>query len=323
MRVPIVMMFSLISTYAQTGEPLRRVGTVPLPDVEGRIDHMSIDLKNQRFFVAALGNNTLEIVDLKISKRVHTIPGLREPQGLVYLPSLDRLYVANGSDGSLRIFDGTSFQPLKTIDYGNDADNVRYDPVEDRIYVGYGDGALGVLDKDGAKVGEIKLDAHPESFQIERNGSRIFVNLPKSRKIAVIDRKTRSIAASWTTGGPQSNYPMALDEADHRLFVVCRAPARIIVLDTQTGKVVQSLPAVGDCDDVFFDQARKRLYAIGGEGAISIYQQQDADQYKEIAKVATVKGARTGFFSPDLRRLFVAARREGANPAEIRIYEVQ
>jgi DNA-binding beta-propeller fold protein YncE len=129
--------------------------------------------------------------------------------------------------------------------------------------------------------------------------------------------------ASWTTGGPLSNYPMALDEADGRLFVVCRAPARIIVLDTQTGKVVASLPGVGDSDDVFFDPAHKRLYAIGGEGAISVYQQQDADHCKEIAKVATVKGARTGFLSLDLGRLFVAARREGAHPAEIRIYEVQ
>jgi YVTN family beta-propeller protein len=320
----LLCFFSFVAlAHAQSGEPLRLVGTVPMPQVEGRIDHMSIDVKGQRLFVAALGNNTLEVIDVKNGKLLHTIPGLREPQGIVYLPNTNRLYVANGSDGSLRVFDGSSFQLLKTIPYGDDADNVRYDPREDRIYVGYGSGALGVTDKDGAKVADIKLDAHPESFQLEKNGSRIFVNLPKSQKLAVVDRKTGTIIATWTTGGPQSNYPMAFDEANHRLFVVCRSPARMVVLDTFTGKVVETVPAVGDCDDVFYDPVRKRIYATGGEGAISVFQQQDADHYKEIAKITTVKGARTAFFSVDLGRLFVAARRDGGHPAEIRIYEMQ
>jgi YVTN family beta-propeller protein len=309
--------------YAQRDEPLRLEGTVPMPQVEGRIDHMAIDIQGQRLFVAALGNNTLEVVDVKNHKELHTIRGLREPQGIAYLQNTNRLYVANGADGSLRVFDGSSFQLLKTIPYGDDADNVRYDPREDRIYVGYGRGALGVTDKDGNKVADNKLDAHPESFQLETTGSRIFVNLPKSQKVAVIDRKTQTLIASWTTGGPQSNYPMALDEANHRLFVVCRSPARLVVLDTLMGKVVQTVPAVGDCDDVFYDSIRKRIYATGGEGAISVFQQQDPDHYKEIAKITTAKGARTGFYSPDLGRLFVAARRYGGHPAEIRIYEVQ
>ena len=239
------------------------------------------------------------------------------------MPDTNRLYAANGADGSLRVFDGSSFQSLKTISWGDDADNVRYDPREERIYVGYGSGALGVMDKDGAKVGDTPLDAHPESFQLETSGSRIFVNLPRSQKIAVVDRKTRKVIASWTTGGPQSNYPMALDEANHRLFVVCRSPARMVVLDTLTGKVVGTVVAVGDCDDVFYDSARRRIYAIGGEGAISVFQQQSVDHYNQLAKVSTAKGARTGLFSPDLRRLFVAVRRDGARPAEIRIYEVQ
>ncbi len=320
----IVCVFSLLAVaHAQQSEPLRLVGTVPLPEVDGRIDHMSIDIKGQRLFVAALGNNTVEVIDVKNRKPLHTISGLREPQGIVYLPNTNRLYVANGADGSLRLFDGSSFELLKTIPYGDDADNVRYDPREDRIYVGYGSGALGVSDKDGNKVADIKLDAHPESFQLETAGPRVFVNLPKSRKIAVVDRKSKTVIASWTAGGPQSNYPMALDETNHRLFVVCRSPARMVVLDTLTGKVVETVPAVGDCDDVFYDSARKRIYATGGEGAISVFQQQDADHYKEIAKITTVKGARTGFFSPELGRLFVAARRDGGHAAEIRIYDVQ
>src|SRR5215469_7141836 len=323
MRILLCFVSAIGFALGQSSEPLHLVATVPMPNVEGRIDHMSIDVKGQRLFVAAPGNNTLEVIDIKNTKQVHTITGLREPQGIAYTPNTNRIYVANGSDGSLRMFDGTSFQLLKTIPYGDDADNVRYDAQEDRIWVGYGSGALGALDQDGAKVADIKLDAHPESFQLETKGPRIFVNLPRSRKIAVVDRSTRQVITSWTTGGRLANYSMALDEENHRLFVVCRLPARMVVLDTSSGKIVAALPALGDCDDVFYDTARKRIYATGGEGAISVFRQQDADHYSEAAKITTVKGARTGYFSSDLNRLFVAARREGSHPAEIRIYQAQ
>ncbi len=323
MRSLLILLSCGFLVCAQPSEPLRQVAAIALPGVQGRIDHLSVDLNNQRLFVAALGNNTVEIIDLKIGKRIHSIPGLTEPQGVLYVPPVNRLYVANRGDGSLRIFDGSSFQLLKSIAYGNDADNVRYDSAENQVWVGYGSGALGAVDKDGVKIADIKLDAHPESFQLEKNGSRIFVNLPKARKIAVVDRKTKSVVASWVTGGPQANFPMALDEANHRLIVVCRTPARMVVLDTATGKLIATIPTVGDCDDVFYDEARKRIYATGGEGAISVVQQQDPDHYKEIAKIATVSGARTGFFSPELNRLFVAVRKQGSQSAEIRIHELK
>jgi YVTN family beta-propeller protein len=283
---------------------------------------MSIDVKGQRLFVAALGNNTLEVIDIKNAKPIHTISGLREPQGIAYSPNTNRIYVANGGDGSLRVFDGVSFEPLKSIAYGDDADNLRYDAGSGRIWAGYGSGALGAIDENGTKLAGIKLDAHPESFQLENNGPRIFVNLPRSRKIGVADRNTGKVIASWTTGGPQANYAMTLDEANHRLFVVCRNPARMVVLDISNGKVIATVPAVGDCDDVFYDSARKRIYATGGEGAISVFEQHDADHYSQIAKITTVQGARTGYFSSDLARFFVAARRTGSHPAEIRIYDL-
>ncbi|MDQ6758857.1 MAG: YncE family protein, partial [Acidobacteriota bacterium] len=286
-------------------------------------DHLSIDTKQQRLFVAALGNNTVEVIDLKAGKLAHSMPGLSEPQGVLYVPAVDRLFVANAKDGTVRMFDGTSFKLLKTISYGEDADNLRLDSASGTVYVGYGSGALGAIDKDGGKIGDIRLDAHPESFQLEKEGPRIFVNLPKSRKIAVVNRKTGAVTATWNTGGPQQNYPMALDEANHRLFVVCRSPARLVVLDTNSGKIIQTLPASGDCDDVFYDQARTRLYATGGDGAISVFQQDNADHYTEVATIKTVRGARTGFFSPELGRLYVAARRQGAQPAAIRVYEAQ
>jgi len=323
MRLLSILFTFVAIGLAQSNEPLRLEKTILLPDVKGRIDHMSIDVKNQRLFMAALGNNTVEVIDVAHGKRIHSIPGLHEPQGVLYLPDVNKLYVANGDDGTLRIFDGASYEPIKSIKLGDDADNVRFDAVAKHVYVGYGSGALAVLNEDGTKLAEIALDAHPESFQLEKNGPRLFVNLPKSRKVAVVDRTKGSVVAIWRTGGAFSNYPMALDEKDRRLFIVCRVPPRLLVLDTNTGRIVENLPVIGDSDDVFYDIARKRIYATGGEGGISVYQQENADHYKEIAKIPTVKGARTSFFSPDLSELFVAVRAEGSEPAAIRVYSTQ
>ena len=282
MRLAVLLFLSATLAKAQGTEPLKLEKTIELPGVRGRIDHMSIDVKGQRLFVSALGNNTVEVVDLNAGQRTNTISGLGEPQGALYVASSDRLYIASSKDGTVKMFDGTSFKLLKTLDYGDDADNLRYDAARQRVYVGYGSGGLGELDIEDQKIAEIKLDSHPESFQLEKSSPRIYVNLPKSRKIAVVDRETHTVPTTWGTGLSLANYPMALDESDHRLFVVTRFPARLLVIDTESGKVVQKLSAVSDCDDVFFDQARKRIYASGGEGAISVFEQRDPDHYREV-----------------------------------------
>ena len=322
MRAIILSLLLAGVAAAQTGEPLKLESTIELPDVQGRIDHMSIDTKGQRLFVAALGNNTVEVVDLRAGKRTNTITGTAEPQGLLYVASEDRLYVASGKDGTVKVFDGTSFKLLKTVEYGDDADNLRYDASREYVYVGYGSGALGELDKNAQEGPEVKLGSHPESFQLEKNRPRIYVNLPKSR-IAVVNRKTHSIVTTWSTGLALANYAMALDEGDHRLFVVTRFPARLLVFDTESGKTLQKLSAVGDCDDIFYDQTRKRLYATGGDGAISVFKQQDSDHYEEIARIPTSKGARTSFFSAELGRLYVGVRRQGSTAAMIQVFEAQ
>lgn len=320
MRVLMILLAFAVVAWSQTKAGLRLEKTIELPDVQGRIDHLSIDVKTGRLFVSALGNNTVEVVDVHAGKRVKTVEGLQEPQGVLYVADSNRLFVANDKDGSVRIFDATSYAPLKTLNYGDDADNLRYDSGRKRVYVGYGDGALGEIDDQGNKVADIKLDAHPESFQLEKSSPRIYVNLPDSRKIVVIDREKHSVVATWKTDDALANFPMALDEKDHRLFVVTREPARLLVFDTGSGNIVQKLPAVGDSDDVFYDAARKRIYATGGEGEISIFQQKDPDHYAELGRIQTVKGARTSFYSPDLDRLFLAARRQGSQPAAIRVY---
>lgn len=320
MRLFIFLITSALLAWSQANEPLRLEKTIELPDVQGRIDHMSVDVKGQRLFVSALGNNTVEVIDVAAGKRVKTITGLAEPQGALYVPETNRLYVANDKDGSVRIFDGTSYALLKTLDYGDDADNLRYDSGRQRVFVGYGSGGLAEIDNQGNKSGETKLDSHPESFQLEKNSVKVYVNLPKSRKVVVIDRDKRAITNTWSTGTALANYPMALDEKDHRLFVVTRFPALLLIFNTESGAIIQQLPAIGDCDDAFYDSARKRIYATGGEGGISIFEQQDADHYRDLARIPTVKGARTGFFSPELDRLFVAVRRQGSQAAAIQVY---
>jgi DNA-binding beta-propeller fold protein YncE len=303
-------------------QPLKLEQTIPLPGVEGRIDHLTVDLNNQRLFVAALGNNTVEVLDIKGAKRLHTISGLHEPQGVLYVLGENRLFVANAKDGTCRIYDATSFQLLQTIGYGDDADNIRFDAPAKQVYVGYGSGALGVLDLSGKKVLDIKLDAHPESFQLEKKGTRILVNITDSRKIAVIDRNKKAVVGQWETGGALANFPMAFDEANHRLFSVCRQPALLVVLNTDSGAVVAKISTVADSDDVFYDPTRKRIYASGGEGAIAVLQQQDPDHYQEIARIPTMKGARTSLFVPEMGRLFLAVRKQGSEGAAIRVYAV-
>ena len=309
-------------SHAQSHSPLRLEKTIPLPNVKGRIDHLAFDADNQRLLVAALGNNTVEVIDIKNGKAIRTISGLAEPQGVIFQPEKKRLWVANAKDGTVRIFDAQTLQQLRSIELGDDADNIRRDAATQRILVGYGSGGIAVFDSEGIKVADIKVDAHPESFQLEKSGSRMFVNLPHSQKVAVVDRAKSAVVASWNTDDAQSNFPMALDEADVRLFIVCRRPAVLLVLDTKSGAAVAKLPTVGDSDDVFYDQKRKRIYASGGEGALAVYQQQDPDHYSEIARVETVKGARTSLFVPELNRIFLAVRQERENAPAIRVYEV-
>ena len=315
----------LVAMAVRAAEPatLKLVKTIGLPDVKGRFDHFATDVKGQRLFVAALGNNTVEVLDLKAGKRLRSIAGCNKPQGLLYLPKGNLLFVANGGDGRLRIYDCSSFKPLVTIGSLDDADNLRYDAKLDRVYVGYGDGGLGVVNPvTGVLTGGVKLLGHPESFQLERDGNRIFANVPQAGHVAVIDRQTRTMLEAWLLPEAHANFPMALDEGHHRLFVGCRNPARLAVLDTASGKVVSNLPIVGDTDDLFYDSKRKRIYVSGGEGFVDVIEQRDGDTYQLSKKISTVSGARTSFFSPELAQLYVAAPRRGEKPAEIRVYDV-
>jgi len=230
---------TLASTHAQDKAVLRLVQTIPMPNVEGRIDHMAVDLAHKRLYVAALVNNTLEVLDLRAGKVSQTVTGLKEPQGMVFVPETGILYVATGGDGKCYAFSGDPLTRTSEVDAGADADNIRYDAAAKKLYVGYGSGALSIIDAPTLKpAGSIQLEGHPESFQLEKSGPRVYVNVPTARQIAVIDRIKQIVLARWPLETAQSNFPMVLIEASHRILVATRKPAKLLALDTASGKVV-------------------------------------------------------------------------------------
>jgi hypothetical protein len=302
------------------GPPLVLEKSIPLPRVHGRIDHMSID-RAGRLFVSALGNNSLEVIDTKAGALLRSVPDLHEPQGVLFLQDFGKVGVASAEDGGYRAFDAESLKLVRAIKLGDDADNVRYDARDRRVYVGYGAGALAIIDPaSGAHQGDIPLDGHPESFQIERSGPRIFVNVPAARHIAVVDRQKRSVVARWAVTAAADNFPMGLNEADARLFIACRKPPKLLVYDTGSGKKVAELAVVGDADDLFYDRESRRVYVIGGQGAVSVVAVNGPGQYVESARIPTAPGARTGLFAPELKRLFVAVPRRTNQAGEIRVF---
>jgi DNA-binding beta-propeller fold protein YncE len=284
---------------------------------------MDLDSASGRLFIAALGNNTLEVVDLKQNRRIQSIGGFGEPQGIVYVPTPGRIFVASGSGNRVDILDAASHSPIKRIEGLEDADNVRYEAREGRIYVGYGAGTIRILDaRTGDSLGDIPLAGHPESFQLEKTGGRIFVNVPIAGHVAVVDRASNKVVATWKLPNAAANFPMALDERAHRLYVGTRKPAALLVYDTETGSLVDRIRIGEDVDDLFFEPTTKRIYAVCGEGVVNVIAQTKQKQHTILGTIRTAARARTGLFDPGSRHLFVAVPASGGSPAELRIYQV-
>jgi DNA-binding beta-propeller fold protein YncE len=314
-------------TQPRTILPLQLEEQIPVPGVAGRLDHFTADVKRKRLFVSALGNNTVEVIDTFAGKVTHSIKGLAQPQGPLYVPEVDKLYVANAEDGKVRVYDGASYTLRKTIDFGTDPDNMRYDAASKRVFVGFGeeDGGIAMIDPTtDERVGEeYKTGGHPESFQVEASGKHIYVNVPDAGNVVEsIDRKTGAVT-KWPLKGLRGNYAMALNEEDHRLFTISRKLPMLVVFNTETGAEVARMPAAGESDDVFFDASRKRIYVIGGEGSISVVRQDDPEHYELLANVPTGIGIRTGFYFAKRDRFYVGVPAKGNEPAQVWTYEAE
>lgn len=302
--------------------PLQLIEIIPLQNVSGRIDHLSFDSKNNYLFVAALGNNTIEVADLKNKKVIHSIKGLHEPQGVAFIADNNSLVVANGDNGECDIFNTTDFKKLNSIQLGDDADNVRYDATGKKIYVGYGNGGIAIIDATNFKlIDEIKLSGHPESFQINKQEKKMYVNVPDQKQIVVIDLAQNKIIAQWKDLTANANFPMAIDEANHRMFIGCRHPSKLLVLNTETGKIISSIDIDGDTDDVFYNASVKEIYVSCGGGYVDVITQLDANTYKSNGKIETKSGARTSLFISQLNQLIVAAPARMGGSAQLMIYK--
>ena len=311
-------------TGAAAGEksPMALVRTIALPGVKGRIDHMSLDAEGKRLAIACLGNGTVEVVDVEGGKVAGSIGRLREPQAALVLPGTGRIVVTNGDDGTVRYYDGKTLEIARTVELESDADNARFDAASGLLYVGYGNGAVAVIGKGGREA-DLRLAGHPESFQLEEKGKRIFVNVPTAKHVAVVDRAAGKVVATWPTGDAASNFPMALAEGSHRLFVGCRSPARLLVYDTASGKIVSTADISGDVDDIYVDTSGKRLYCSCGEGIVDVLDLSAADAWTRVAKVETAAGARTSLYDPATGRLFVAVPARSLPQAELRVYSTR
>lgn len=316
------ILLTCMAMTAHAADDLVLEATIPMPGVKGRIDHLALDGARHRVFVSALGNGSVEVVDPR--RRTASVAGFAEPQGIAYIAASDRVFVANGDGDRVDVLDGPTLKVVKRIDGLADADNVRYDVSAATVLVGYGRGALAILDAaSGDVMGRIALPGHPESFQLERGGHRVFVNVPSAGKVVVVDRVRRTVSASWDLHDAARNFPMALDEGARRLFIGARSPAVLLVLDADSGQEVARVAIGGDTDDVFYDAARKRIYAICGEGRIDVVRQESSDRYARAASIDTAPGARTGLFVPEASRLYVAAPASGDTPARLLVFRMR
>lgn len=297
---------------------------ISLPDVRGRIDHLDINLKDQVVYVAALGNNTLEAVDLRTGNIIHSIKGLNEPQGIGYIPQNEEIFVANGGNGDCYFYNVHSFQKVATVHLSSDADDVRYDSIGRKIYVGYGAGGIAVIDADThSLIGDVKLPAHPESFQIDKKLNLLFVNLPDADMVGVIDLRQLKLVNKWVRKSPGANFPMALDTVEHRVFIGYRHPARLVVLNGKTGNVVSINAMAGDADDLYYDKETASILVSGGDGHISIFKLQNEVIAKQVANISTREGARTSLLVPELKVFVLAARAGAGKTASLIVYKTE
>jgi len=319
---------------AQSAAPLHLVQTISMPNVKGRIDHMDVDVKGKRLFVAGLENGSLEVVDLHAGKWLKSIPGFKKTQGVAYVGSLNKVFVASGDDGMLRVFRGDTLDLLDSIKLELGPNRVAYDPHSKLLYVGYGGkdagkdyGEVGIIEaKTDKHIGDIKVEAHPAELLLDQSGKTLFVFVSAASKVQVVDTKKRQVVSTWPVSS-QRNGDGAFDEKTRKLFIGTRTPPQMIAMDSQTGKEVAALPTVEGMDGVYFDAAHKRVYVSGGRdqgvGYVFAYQQRDADHYETIGNIATRPGAGTSFWSPELNRYYVAAPAHDNEEAAILVFEPQ
>ena len=330
--VGVFILYFAVAASAQSKPPLRLLQTIPLPDLKpGDFDHFAVDLAGNRLFLTGEANNAILVMDMRTNKLIHTIGDVEEPHSMLFLSSAKQLWVVAGGDGTVKIFDSATYAPVETLKVTEGADSSAYDPAKHLFYIAAGGSdakltytLINIVDtKTRKKVGDIKVDsANVEAMAIEKNGPRIFANVRDKSLVGVIDREKKTVTATWPLGDFHGNTPLTYDESTHRIFVAGRKPPALVVLDSESGKIVTSLPTAKMTDDMTFDPASKRIYVACNDFTV-VYLEKDADHFEELGRVPTGFRAKTAILVPQLKRFYVAAPRHESDMASVKVFEVQ
>jgi DNA-binding beta-propeller fold protein YncE len=318
---------------AQDKAPLKLVATIPLPGLkDGDFDHFAPDIEGQRLFLTAEENNKLEILDAKANKHLRTLDNIKAPHSALFRKDLKKLFVVEGDASAVKIYDTDSFKLLGEVKLSIDADSLAFDASTNQLYVVSGGreahtpySMIGVIDTNTSKkLRDIKIPSnHVEAITLEKSGPRMFLNITGQNSVGVMDRNKSALTTTWPLpAGDKANVAMAFDEANHRLFIVTRAPGKLIVLNSDNGKVIANLPAVGLVDDAVYDAQHKRLY-LAGDGSLDVFEQKDADHYALLAKIPGAFRAKTGILVPEWNRYYLAVPHHEGKDAEVRVYDIQ
>jgi len=322
-----------VGSSAQDAAPLKLVATIPLTGLhDGDFDHFAPDIEGHRLFLTGEENEKVLVLDTATNKLIHTIEDVKAPHAILYRKDLKKMFIVAGDASAVQVYDTDSYKMGTEIKVSIDADSIAYDPATHYMYVVNGGreahtpySLISVIDTDKAKkLRDIKINTnHVEAVVLEKSGPRMFINLTGLSAVGVMDRNKSVLKATWPLPeGDKLNVAMAFDEANHRLFVVTRNPGKLIVLNSDTGKVVASVDAVGMVDDMSYDAAHKRLY-LAGDGAVDVFEQKDADHYNLLAKIPGSFRAKTGILVPELNRYYLAVPHHEKQDAEVRVYEIQ
>jgi DNA-binding beta-propeller fold protein YncE len=322
-----------VSLQAQEKAPLKLVETIPLPGLkDGDFDHFAPDVDGHRLFLTGEENGKVQVLDTNTNKLIHTIEDLKAPHAILYRKDLKKLFIVDGDASAVKVYDSDSYQMTGEIKVAIDADSIAYDPATNYMYVVTGGREahtpyswISVIDTNKSKkLRDIKINSnHVEAIVLEKSGPRMFCNITGQNAVGVLDRNKDTLMATWPLpAGDTQNVAMALDEANHRLFVVTRKPGKLIALDSDSGKVIADLPAVGFVDDMSYDAQHKRIY-LAGDQFIDVFEQKDPDHYALLARIPGSFRAKTGILVPELNRYYLAVPHHEKKDAEVRVYEVQ
>ncbi len=315
-----------------TNAPLVLIHTTPLPGVQGDFDHFAADVKGNRLFLTAEDHHSVEVFELSSGKLLQSVGGFDTPHSILYMPEKNELFVIDGGDGTCKILSGDNYKNVKTLKVGPEADSMVYDPSTKHLFVGVGGGEakmdhslLVVIDAaSGKTVGEMRVNSENiEAMAVEKSGPRLFANIRDKHEIGVIDRVKLTLLKTWPLDGVQQNTPMALDEANHRLLVVGRKPGKLVVLDSDSGRIISTLSCVDGADDMTLDIPNNRLYITGAEGFVDVFERLSPDRYQFLTKLPTGFRGKNSILVPQLKQFYASVSKNGDKPAELKVYRVE